>query len=45
VIPRYVETVTVFGHNDEAGRRGARALADAIIGGGAVEVRIEIGAP
>jgi hypothetical protein len=28
--PRYIECVTIFAHADEAGQRGARALAQAL---------------
>jgi hypothetical protein len=38
LIPRYIETVTIFAHNDQAGQRGARDLAEALRG---IEVFIE----
>ena len=40
-VPDYVETITVFAHADEAGQRGARELADALVARGDVEVRVE----
>jgi hypothetical protein len=29
-VPGYIETVSIFGHSDDAGRRGACQLADAL---------------
>ena len=40
VVPSYVERVTIFGHADPAGQRGARALADRLVARG-VEVFVE----
>lgn len=39
-VPGYVEAVTVFAHADEAGQRGARELAEALVARG-IEVRLE----
>jgi hypothetical protein len=39
-VPGYIETVTIFAHDDEAGQQGAYALADALSSLG-VEVRLE----
>jgi hypothetical protein len=44
VIPRHVETITIFADDDEAGRRGAHELAKNIIAIGNAEVRIAGGA-
>lgn len=40
VVPEYVETVTIFGHADKAGRHGARKLAETLVHRG-IEVRLE----
>jgi hypothetical protein len=42
-IPNHVETVTIFAHSDDAGMKGALALADALVER-EVEIRIEVGA-
>jgi hypothetical protein len=39
-VPEYIETVTIFGHADKAGRHGARSLAEALVHRG-IEVRLE----
>ena len=39
-VPEYIETVTIFGHADKAGRHGARKLAEALVQRG-IEVRLE----
>jgi hypothetical protein len=39
-VPGYVETVTIFGHRDPAGERGARTLADRLVARG-IEVSLE----
>jgi hypothetical protein len=41
-VPGYVEAVTIFAHDDPAGQRGAKALAERLLPrGDTVEVRIE----
>ena len=39
-VPDYIETVTIYSHSDEAGQRGASALADALVSRG-IEVFVE----
>jgi hypothetical protein len=39
-IPSYIEAVTIFGHDDSAGRRGALALAERLVARG-IEVFVE----
>jgi hypothetical protein len=40
-IPAYVESVTIYSHNDEAGQAGARTLAQALQARGLVDVFVE----
>src|SRR5262249_4370800 len=40
VVPDYIETVTIYAHNDESGRTGAHDLAEKLTGLG-IEVFIE----
>jgi hypothetical protein len=39
-VPNYIECVTIFGHDDPAGQRGARTLADRLLARG-IEVFLE----
>jgi hypothetical protein len=39
-VPSYIETITIYAHDDEAGQRGATGLADRLIQRG-FEVFIE----
>jgi hypothetical protein len=40
-VPAYVESITIFAHNDEAGQSGARKLAQALHARGLVDVFVE----
>lgn len=40
-VPAYVETVTIYSHDDQAGQAGARALAQALQARGLVDVFVE----
>jgi hypothetical protein len=41
IVPVYVEAVTICAHPDQAGQRGARALADLLSRRGGVDVYTE----